>query len=140
MGENGSVSGIQCIRTRLTEADNTGRPRPIPIEGSEFLIETDHVIPAIGQTPDFDLLGDDHGLEVSRWNLLTVNAETLQTNRPAIFAGGDVVTGPATVIEAVAAGKKAAKYIAEYLQGKELPAERQENPPSGKNWARSTAG
>ena len=135
LGENGRVSGIRCVRTRLTEADKTGRPRPIPIEGSEFLIETDHIISAIGQAPDFDLLGGDHGLEVSRWNLLTVNAETLQTNRPGIFAGGDVVTGPATVIEAVAAGKRAAKYIAEYLQGKELPAEGQEKPPAAKNWA-----
>ncbi len=135
LGENGSVSGIRCLRTRLTEADHTGRPRPIPIEGSEFLIATDHVIPAIGQAPDFDLLGDDHNLEVSKWNLLTVNAETLQTNRPGIFAGGDVITGPATVIEAVAAGKRAAKYMAAYMQGKELPAERQKKPPAGKNWA-----
>jgi len=116
-GENGKISAIQCIRTRLSETDDSGRPRPIPIEGSEFLVGADHIIPAIGQAPDFDLLGDDHGLEVSRWNLLTVNPETLQTNRPGIFAGGDVITGPATVVEAVAAGKKAAKYIAEYLQG-----------------------
>jgi heterodisulfide reductase subunit A-like polyferredoxin len=135
LGENGSVSGIRCLRTRLTDVDDTGRPRPIPVEGSEFLIATDHVIPAIGQAPDFDLLGNDHDLEVSKWNLLTVNVETLQTHRPGIFAGGDVITGPATVIEAVAAGKRAAKYIAEYLQGKELPAERQEKPPAEKNWA-----
>jgi len=134
IAENGKVSAIRCTRTRLKEADNTGRPRPIPIQGSEFLIETDHIIPAIGQAPDFDLLGNDHGLEVSRWNLLTVNPETLQTNRPGIFAGGDVITGPATVIEAVAAGKRAAKYIAEYLQGKELPAEHQETPPERRNW------
>lgn len=135
MGDDGAVSGIQCIRTRLTKADNSGRPRPVPIEGSEFLIETDHVISAVGQAPDFDPLGDDHGLELSRWNLLTVNAETLQTNRPQIFAGGDAVSGPATVIEAVAAGKRAAQYIAEYLQGKKLPAERHPKPPSDKNWA-----
>ncbi len=135
LGENGSVCGIRCLRTRLTEADHTGRLRPVPIEGSEFLVATDHVIPAIGQAPDFDLLGDDHNLEVSKWNLLTVNAETLQTNRPGIFAGGDVITGPATVIEAVAAGKKAAKYMAAYVQGKKLPAERQKKPPAGKNWA-----
>ena len=134
IGQNGRVCGIRCTRTRLTDADKTGRPRPIPIEGSEFLIETDHVIPAIGQTPDVDLLGDDHGLEMSRWNLLQVNSETLQTNRPAIFAGGDVITGPATVIEAVAAGKRAAKYIAEYLQGKELPAERRDRPSLEKHW------
>ena len=134
LGENGSISGIRCLRTRLTDADHTGRPRPVPIEGSEFLVATDHVIPAIGQEPDFDLLGDDHNLDVSKWNLLTVNAETLQTNRPGIFAGGDVITGPATVIEAVAAGKRAAKYMAEYVQGKELPAERQKKPSAGKNW------
>ena len=135
IGENGNVSGIQCIRTRLTDRDNSGRPRPIPVEGSEFQIETDHVISAIGQTPDFDFLGHDHGLTVSKWNLLTVDPETLQTNIPGIFAGGDVVTGPATVIEAVAAGKRAAQYISGYLQGKELPVERPQKPPSEINWA-----
>jgi heterodisulfide reductase subunit A-like polyferredoxin len=134
IGDNGSVSGIQCIRTHLKAADHTSRPRPIPIEGSEFLIATDHVIPAIGQGPDFELLGDDHKLEISKRNLLAVNAETLQTNRSKIFAGGDVTSGPATVIGAVGAGKRAAKYIAEYLQGKKLPAERQAVPSPSNNW------
>ncbi|MBT8364653.1 MAG: FAD-dependent oxidoreductase [Deltaproteobacteria bacterium] len=134
-GEKGRVSGLQCIRIRLAEADSTGRPRPIPIEGSEFVIESDYIIPAIGQVPDYDPLGGDHGLEVSRWNLLTVNTETLQTNRPGIFAGGDVITEPATVIDAVAAGKRAAKYIADYIQGKELPADKRQKDPPGKNWA-----
>jgi heterodisulfide reductase subunit A-like polyferredoxin len=132
---NGSVSGIQCIRTQLKDADSTGRPRPIPIEGSEFRIAADHVILAIGQEPNFDLLGEDFSLEITKLNLLAVNAETLQTKQPAIFAGGDVVSGPATVIEAVAAGKRAAKYISEYLQGKKLPAKRQMVPPSGNHWA-----
>ena len=135
IGDNGSVTGIRCVRTRLTETDNTGRPRPVPIDGSEFLIETDHIIPAIGQAPDINLLGDDHGLDSSRWNLLKVDAETLQTNRPGIFAGGDAITGPASVVEAVAAGKRAAKYIAGYLQSKEMPAERDAKPSEGKNWA-----
>jgi heterodisulfide reductase subunit A-like polyferredoxin len=135
MIENDKICAVECIRTRLTDADDSGRPRPIPIDGSEFLIETDHIIPAIGQAPDFDLLGSDHGLEVSRSNLLAVNAETLQTNRPGIFAGGDVITGPASVIDAVAAGKRAAKYIAEYLQGRQLPAEEQRRPPSKENRA-----
>ncbi|OIN96884.1 MAG: 4Fe-4S ferredoxin, partial [Deltaproteobacteria bacterium CG1_02_45_11] len=134
-GENGKVSGIKCIRTRLTEPDSTGRRKPIPVEGSEFFIETDLIIPAIGQEPDFDSLGKDHGLELSKWDLLMVNPETLQTNIPGIFAGGDVITGPATVIEAVEAGKRAAKYIDEYLQGKELPTEWQEEPPIGEKWA-----
>ena len=132
--ENGKVSGMECIRTRLTEPDTTGRRKPIPVEGSEFFIEAGHIIPAIGQEPDLDFLGKDSGIEVSKWNLLMVNPETLQTNKPGIFAGGDVITGPATVIEAVDAGKRAAKYIAKYLQGEELPTEWQEEPPIGTNW------
>ena len=92
------------------------------------------MIPAIGQSPDLDLLEDDHGLAVSRWNHLEVNSETLQTNRPAIFAGGDVVTGPATVIDAVAAGKRAAKYIAKHFQRKKLPAKRPKDPSPGRHW------
>jgi heterodisulfide reductase subunit A-like polyferredoxin len=132
--ENGKVTGIECIRTRLTEPDTTGRRKPVPVEGSEFFIEAAHIIPAIGQEPDLDLLGKDMDMEVSKWNLLTVNPETLQTSVPWVFAGGDVVTGPATVIEAVDAGKRAAKYIAEYLQGEELPTEWQDEPPIGTNW------
>ena len=131
---NGRICGIRCIRTRLAEADGTGRPRPVPIEDSEFLIETEHILPAIGQTPDFSLFGNDHGLTLSKWNLLAVDPETLQTNRPRIFAGGDVTRGPASVIEAVADGKRAAKYIAEFLQGNDLPVRQQEKPPLRKNW------
>jgi heterodisulfide reductase subunit A2 len=132
--ENGKTSGIECIRTRLTEADTTGRRKPVPIEGSEFTIEADHVISSIGQEPDLDFLGQESGLEISKWKLLKVNPETLQTTDPAIFAGGDVITGPATVIEAVEAGKRAAKYIGQYLRGEELPTEWQEEPPIGENW------
>jgi len=132
--ENGKVSGIECIRTRLTEMDTTGRRKSVPVEGSNFFIETDHIIPAIGQEPDFDTLGREHGLEVNKWNLPVVNEETLQTNVPGIFAGGDVITGPATVIEAVEAGRRAARYMARYLQGEELPSEWQEEPPMGSKW------
>jgi len=132
--EEGKVVGIECIRTRLTEPDTTGRRKPIPIEGSEFFIEADHIIPAIGQEPDLDVLGKGLNLDVSKWNLLKVNPETLQTNVPGVFAGGDAITGPATVIEAIDAGKRAAKYMAKYLQGEELPSEWQEEPPMGTNW------
>ncbi len=134
MEVNNHVSDIECIQTRLTEPDTTGRRRPIPVEGSEFHIEADYIIPAIGQEPDFDFLGKNHGLEVSKWNLLMVNPETLQTNVPDIFAGGDVITGPATVIEAVEAGKRAAKYIGMYLRGETLPIEWQDEAPMGTNW------
>jgi heterodisulfide reductase subunit A-like polyferredoxin len=132
--ENEKVTGIECIRTRLTEEDTTGRRRPIPIEGSEFFIEADYIIPAIGQEPDLGNLANAQGLKVSKWNLLEVNPETLQTNIPHIFAGGDVISGPATVIEAVEAGQRVAKYIAKYLQGEELPTEWQDQPPMGTNW------
>jgi heterodisulfide reductase subunit A-like polyferredoxin len=132
--ENEKVTGIECIRTRLTEEDTTGRRRPIPIEGSEFFIEADYIIPAIGQEPDLGNLAKAQDLKVSKWNLLEVNPETLQTNIPDIFAGGDVISGPATVIEAVEAGQRVAKYIAKYLQGEELPTEWQEEPPMGTNW------
>ncbi len=132
--ENGKVAGIECIRNRLTEPDSTGRPRPVPIEGTEFFIEADHIIPAIGQEPDFECLGKAHGLEISKWNRLVVNSETLQTNEPGIFAGGDVISGPATVIEAVEAGKRAGKYIGRYLQGEQLPTERQEELSTEETW------
>jgi heterodisulfide reductase subunit A-like polyferredoxin/glycine cleavage system H lipoate-binding protein len=133
--ENGNVSGIECIRTRLTEPDTTGRRKPIPVGGSEFFIEADQLITAVGQEPDLQWLGKDHGLEVSKWNLMVVNPETLQTNRPGIFAGGDVISGPATVIEAVDAGKRAAKYMAMYMRGETLPTEWQEEAPIGTHWS-----
>jgi heterodisulfide reductase subunit A-like polyferredoxin len=134
VGEKGKVSGISCIRTRLTEPDTSGRRKPIPIEGSEFFIEAQYIIPAIGQEPDLDFLGTDPVVEISKWNLLVVNPETLQTKQPDVFAGGDAITGPATVIEAVEAGKRAARYMAKYIQGEELPTEWAAEPPVGTNW------
>ena len=133
--ENGKVSGVECIRTRLTKPDSTGRRKPVPIDASNFSIDADYIIPAIGQEPDLDLLDEKLGLGVSKWNLITVNPETLQTNDPGIFAGGDVVTGPATVIEAVEAGKRAARYIGKYLIGETLPAEWQDKPSIKTDWA-----
>lgn len=133
-GTDGKLEGIECIKTRLTEPDTTGRRKPIPVVGSEFFIEADLIIPAIGQEPDLSVLSPRDGIEVSRWNLVVVNPATLQTNRPGVFAGGDVITGPATVIEAVEAGKRAAYYIAEYVEGKELPTELEEPEDMGDDW------
>jgi heterodisulfide reductase subunit A-like polyferredoxin len=132
--KDGKTDGIECIRTRLTAADTTGRRKPIPIADSEFFIEASHIIPAIGQEPDLNFLDERFNAEVSKWNLLKVNSETLQTSIPGVFAGGDVITGPATVIEAVDAGKRAARYMVKYLQGEELPTEWQDEPPYGDNW------
>jgi NADPH-dependent glutamate synthase beta subunit-like oxidoreductase len=117
LGENGRVTGMECIHNRLGEPDASGRRRPIHMEGTEFIVEADAIIPAISQRPDLSFLPEDHGFKITRWNTFDVDPRTLQTNITGIFAGGDAVTGPATVIEALAAGKKAAEMMDRYLRG-----------------------
>ncbi|MBI4295128.1 MAG: FAD-dependent oxidoreductase [Chloroflexi bacterium] len=114
---NGKVKALRCTRMKLGEPDASGRRQPIPIEGSEFDIELDMVIPAIGQTTDFSFLGKDSGIETSRGTLV-VDPMTLATTRAGVFAGGDAVTGPATAIEAVASGRMVAVAISQYLERK----------------------
>lgn len=115
LGDNGNVSGMECIRTELGEPDESGRRRPVPIKGSEFQIEADVIIPAISQEVDLSFLPKDHKFKISKWNLLVVDDQTLETNVPGVFAGGDAVSGPATVIDAIAAGRRAAVSIDNYL-------------------------
>ena len=115
--KEGKVVGLECLRTELGPLDNSGRRRPVPIKGSEFVIPCDAVIPAIGQQIDAPWADQDPQLEWTRRNTLKVSAETMQTNLPHVFAGGDVVSGPATVIEAVAAGHKAAEGIHSFHEG-----------------------
>jgi len=114
--EQGKVKGVKCIKMRLGEPDNSGRRRPEPIEGSEFIIETDMLIPAIGQQIDLSWL-DTEGLNIKKTkrNTIEVDRETLMTHENGIFAGGDCVLGPATLIEAAAHGERAARYIDQYL-------------------------
>jgi heterodisulfide reductase subunit A len=116
IGSGGKVTGMVCTKMKLGKLDSSGRRRPIPVEGSEFELEADLVIPAISQQPDISFLPEDHGFEISRWNSFVVDEETMATNRPGVFAGGDDVTGPATVIEAIRAGHVAAASIREYLE------------------------
>jgi len=97
----------------LGEPDESGRRRPIPIKDSEFTIPLDTMILAIGEAPDTSFL--PKGIEVTSQNTITVDPITLQTSLPGIFAGGDVVSGPATVMEAIVAGRRAASSIDEYL-------------------------
>ena len=118
LGEKGKVKGMECIQMELGKPDSSGRRRPIPIKGSEFFVEADVIVPAISQEPDLDFLHEDHGLNISRWNSFDVNTATMETNRPGIYAGGDAVTGPSTVIEAIAAGHVAADAIDRYLRDK----------------------
>jgi NADH-quinone oxidoreductase subunit F len=127
LGKGGKVTGMECIRTELGEPDVTGRRRPVPVQGSEFVISTDVIIPAIGQEPDLSFLGKDSSVKASKWNFIEVDPDTLQTNVRGIFAGGDAVTGPASVIEAIAAGQKAAVVIDNYLRRDELT-KGQKNP------------
>ena len=120
VGNNGRVVGLECIHTELGEPDASGRRTPLPISGSEFSMEADLVISAIGQKPDLSFLSENCGLNISREGLVTVDADTMATNKPGIFAAGDSVTGPATVIDAIAAGKRAAVSIDMYLRGESL--------------------
>ncbi len=115
--KNGSVTGIRCIKMQLGEPDQKGRRRPVPIEGSEFDIDLDVVIMAIGTSPNPLLKNTTEGLEVNSHGGIIVNEDGL-TSRVAVYAGGDAVTGAATVISAMGAGKVAAKAIDEYLSAK----------------------
>ncbi|MBE0616586.1 MAG: FAD-dependent oxidoreductase, partial [Proteobacteria bacterium] len=127
IGESGKVRAIECIRMELGEPDASGRRRPVPVKGSEFRIEVDAVVPAIGQQCDLSFLANGSGAVVSRWNQIDADPVTFATSLPGVFAGGDAVTGPATVVKAVNAGKEAAVSIARYLQGEDLAAGRTRN-------------
>jgi len=116
---DGHLADIQCVRNKLGDVDSSGRRRPVPIPGTEFTIALDTLIVAIGERPDSDCLAS-MGLELDKGGRLRVDAKTLCTNRKGVFAGGDLVTGPNTVVNAIAAGRKAAGVIDRYLRGKEL--------------------
>jgi len=113
---DGAVTGLECLRQRLGEFDRSGRRRPEPIEGSEFVVECDVVIPAISQAPDSEYLQDVR-IGVNGNGTIAADARSLATDVPGIFAGGDCVTGPDTLIAAIAAGKRAAASIDKYLGG-----------------------
>ena len=112
--KNGFVRGMTCVKMELGEPDERGRRRPVVIEGSEFTIDVDTVIMSIGTSPNPLIKSTTKGLEVNRWGGIVVNEDGL-TSRNAVYAGGDAVTGAATVISAMGAGKTAAKAIDEYL-------------------------
>jgi len=119
VGENGRLTGIVCMRAELSEPDDSGRQRPVPVEGSEHLLSVDAVIPAIGQEVVSEGLDDFSGVSWTRRNTLRVNTVSMQTHQAGVFAVGDAVTGPATVVEAIAGGKKAAYAIHRYFE--EIP-------------------
>ncbi|MBO4559490.1 MAG: NADPH-dependent glutamate synthase [Lachnospiraceae bacterium] len=112
--QNGFVTGMKCIKMELGEPDEKGRRRPIPIEGSEFVLDVDTVVISIGTSPNPLIKDTTKGLEVNKHGGIIVNEDGL-TSRDAVYAGGDAVTGAATVISAMGAGKLAAKSIDEFL-------------------------
>jgi glutamate synthase (NADPH/NADH) small chain len=116
--DNGWVTGMKCIKYELGEPDDSGRRRPVPIEGSEYTMDVDTVVIAIGQGPNPLVPRTTKGLELNRKGNIVADLESGATSKPGVYAGGDVVTGAATVILAMGAGRKAANAIHEYLGGK----------------------
>ena len=116
--KNGCVTGVKCIKMELGEPDANGRRRPMPIEGSEFVLDVDTVVMSVGTSPNPLIKSTTAGLEVNKHGGIIVEENTGATTKEGVYAGGDAVTGAATVISAMGAGKVAAKAIDEYLQNK----------------------
>jgi len=121
LGQDGKISALKCVKNELGEPDASGRRSPKPVEGSEFTIDVDMVIAAIGQAPDSSSVAEEVGVTERRKRIIVDGPYTLVTTQPGVFAGGDAVTGPATVVEAISAGKRAALSIDLYLRGESLP-------------------
>ena len=118
VNEDGWVKGIKCVRMELGEPDASGRRRPVEVPGSEFTVDVDCVIMSLGTSPNPLISSTTEGLEVNKWKCIVADEEFGKTTKEGVYAGGDAVTGAATVILAMGAGKAAAKGIHEYLSGK----------------------
>jgi len=130
LSKNGKITGVECIKMKLGDLDESGRRRPIPIEGSEFTIELDTLISAISEQPDTSYLTPEDNIKTTQWDSLIVDEETFSTDQKGVFAGGDAVTGPSTVVEAMSMGKKAAQSIFHFLEGKTYSPEYKISRPS----------
>ncbi len=116
LGEEGRVTGLRCIRMRLSEGtDASGRKRPVPVKGSEFVIACDTIISAIGQAPGVDFLREGQELKLTPWDSVDVDESSMSTSLPGVFSAGDAVTGPKSVIEGVAAGHRVARSVHAYV-------------------------
>ena len=116
--ENGQVTGMECIQMELGEPDASGRRRPVPVKDSNFILDVDAVIMSIGTSPNPLIRTTTPGLEANKWGCIVADEATGATSREGVYAGGDAVTGAATVILAMGAGKDAAKAMDEYLKNK----------------------
>ena len=131
VGKDGKVTGIECTRMELGEPDASGRRRPVEIKGSEFVIDCDAILPAIGQEADLSFIAKESGVSINKWNNIDYDEVTFATTTLGVFTGGDVATGPQTVVKAVNAGKEAAKSIDRYLRGEDIKAGREKNWKEG---------
>ncbi len=131
--KNGKVAGLKVQRMELGEPDDSGRRRPVPIPGSEYVMDVDMVVPAIGQKANLSFL-EDSGINLSKWGTIEVDEITYQTSKPGVFAAGDVHTGPWIAIEAVGGGIEAAESIDRYLRGLDMTAGRVEGKEAHKRW------
>ncbi len=118
--KDGKVCAVRCIKMELGEPDSSGRRRPVPVVGSEYDIEIDQLIPAIGQRPDVSSLEKLADIQITRWGTTETDAVTFETNKKGVFAGGDLQTGPGVAIGAIAQGMEAAESIARYLKGEDM--------------------
>ena len=125
--EGGKVIRLACIKNTLGEPDKSGRRRPVPVENSGFEIECDTIIPAIGQRADTKELIRDTSVTLTGWGTFEIDEQTMETSEPGVFAAGDAVTGPATVVEAVAAGHKAVEGIVRFFSGTGEAEEREQD-------------
>jgi formate dehydrogenase beta subunit len=126
IAQNGRVTGVECVRMALGEPDSSGRRRPVPQEGSNFVIDCDAIVPAIGQACEINTFAIQ-GMTVARNNTLVVDPVTMQSSDPRIFGGGDCVTGPSTLIAALAAGRRAARHIVQYIETGACTPDREEH-------------
>lgn len=115
LAENGKVVGVECVRMKLGEPDDSGRRRPVPIEGSNFVLEVDTVIPAIGQYPDLSFLSEKDGIGVTKWDTIKVKDNLYVTDVEGVFSAGDCEWGPNTVVKAIGAGRWAAIMMDRYM-------------------------
>jgi formate dehydrogenase beta subunit len=111
------VVGVELIKMELGEPDQSGRRRPVPVPGSEFILETDILIPAIGQAVDLSFLAGCSDIKLTKWKTIAVNPDTFETSVKGIFAAGDCVTGPDVLVRAAGGGRRAAERIDQYLRG-----------------------
>jgi len=131
VGNDSNVTGLKCLRAVLAEPDAKGRRRPVPVEGSEHVMEVDSIITAIGEGVDRDGIESVESLQWTRWGTLIADTITSSTSAEGIFAGGDLVQGPATVVEAIGAGKRAAEGIDRHIRG--LPQPKMPTVPTRRN-------